>query len=246
MGRRNPKFTTGFFAIYVFQSFVDIGGYTFSTLMIRLPRTGVLPKGFVSAPWSIITLSLNGYCLCFQLTAHAFIAYNRYTALNNPSQHRWLWKGRRLQKIVILLLILPLPGVGFKPFSRIEVVESGQGYALLWFPQWTYAYNSLVLIVYGVASCAISSTLKIATLVAYRRMSARTKKEVRDDFKLLLYAMFQFVGQSLLTTYSLLIIYATFTEDTDLITVTQASFSYIVDILSLSGPVCLFATRYYT
>lgn len=25
----NSKFTTGFFAIYVFQSFVDIGGYTF-------------------------------------------------------------------------------------------------------------------------------------------------------------------------------------------------------------------------
>lgn len=111
---------------------------------------------------------------------------------------------------------------------------------------------------YGVVSCVVSSTLELSTLVAYRRMSARTKKEVRDDFKLLrklvwhetlwnadlVYAMFQFVGQSLLTIYSALIIYATFTSDTDLITVTQASFSYIVDILSLSGPVCLFATRY--
>lgn len=42
-----------------------------------------------------------------------------------------------------------------------------------------------MLIVYGVASCVISSILEIATLVAYRRMSAITKKEVRDDFKLL-------------------------------------------------------------
>lgn len=56
--------------------------------------------------------------------------------------------------------------------------------------------------------------------------------------------MFQFIGQSLLTTYSALIIYAIFAENTDMITMTQATFSYIVDILSLSGPVCLFATRY--
>ncbi|KAH7697643.1 hypothetical protein AAVH_35273, partial [Aphelenchoides avenae] len=54
--------------------------------------------------------------------------------------------------------------------------------------------------------------------------------------------MFQFAGQSLLTTYSVVIIYATFADDTNLIAVTQASLSYIVDILSLSGPVCLFAT----
>lgn len=58
--------------------------------MIRLPRTGVLPKSFVSAPWSIIDLSLLGYFFCFQLTAHAFIAYNRFTALNLPNQHRWV------------------------------------------------------------------------------------------------------------------------------------------------------------
>lgn len=58
--------------------------------MIRLPRTGLVPKSFVSAPWGIIDLSLVGYFYCFQLTAHAFIAYNRYTALNSPNQHRWV------------------------------------------------------------------------------------------------------------------------------------------------------------
>lgn len=60
----------------------------------------------------------------------------------------------------------------------------------------------------------------------------------------LVYAMMQFVGQLLLTVYSVIIIFGVFTANTDLITVTQQFVTYIADIFSLSGPVCLFATRY--
>lgn len=45
--------------------------------------------------------------------------------------------------MLFILIVLPIPGVGFKPFSTIKVVESGQGYALLWFPSWTYAVGAL-------------------------------------------------------------------------------------------------------
>lgn len=60
----------------------------------------------------------------------------------------------------------------------------------------------------------------------------------------LVYAMMQFIGQLLLTVYSVIIIFGVFTANTELITVTQQFVTYIADIFSLSGPVCLFATRY--
>lgn len=56
--------------------------------------------------------------------------------------------------------------------------------------------------------------------------------------------MLQFVGQFLLTVYSVIIICAIFTANTDVITVMQAFTTFIADILSLSGPICLFATRF--
>lgn len=58
------------------------------------------------------------------------------------------------------------------------------------------------------------------------------------------YAVTQFVGQTLMTTYGLCIFIAYVIESIALVRAAHYALSYIVDIQSLTGPICLFLMRY--
>lgn len=58
------------------------------------------------------------------------------------------------------------------------------------------------------------------------------------------YAMMQFVTQLLWTVFFALIAYGVATNNSALTATVQSLHSYLVDILCLTGPICLFSTRY--
>lgn len=60
----------------------------------------------------------------------------------------------------------------------------------------------------------------------------------------LVYAVTQFVGQTLMTAYGVCIFIAYVIESVALVRAAHYTLSYIIDIQSLTGPICLFLMRY--
>ncbi|KAH7722678.1 hypothetical protein AAVH_09763 [Aphelenchoides avenae] len=80
--------------------------------------------------------------------------------------------------------------------------------------------------------------MEIRSLVAYNRLGARWQKKHKEDFHLLIYAILGLVTQLLMASFWAV----TFTVsmyNAEVRAVTKASLPYIVDLLSLTGSVCL-------
>ncbi|KAH7680406.1 hypothetical protein AAVH_41219 [Aphelenchoides avenae] len=65
------------------------------------------------------------------------------------------------------------------------------------------------------------------------------RNERHDDYRLLIYAICSLVSQSLIAAYY--VVYTLATSPT-LQFIAQSAVVYVVDLLTLSGPVCLFIT----
>lgn len=92
-------------------------------------------------------------------------------------------------------------------------------------------------------SCLISAALEARSFYAYRRLGTHWRREHKDDFRLLIYAFLGLVTQLLMAIFWSLS-YFVATSDDAVRNGIRSAFPYVVDLMSLSGSVCLLMTRY--
>ncbi|KAH7675896.1 hypothetical protein AAVH_42197, partial [Aphelenchoides avenae] len=100
--------------------------------------------------------------------------------------------------------------------------------------------SSVSAIVITLLTCVISFILELRTLIFYRRLSAQLRRDRLEDYRLLLYALCGFVAQLLFAAYylhfALELLYP------GMIAKTQPLVAYLIDVISLSGSICLVVT----
>lgn len=108
-------------------------------------------------------------------------------------------------------------------------------------------------------TCFASFTFEMSTLRAYRRLSATNKRKLREDYRLLgtyridfstvfatlVYAILELVGQFMIAVFFIFQYVIGPMTSHEIHVATLRSIQYIVDVLALGSPICLFLTRYW-
>ncbi|KAH7715678.1 hypothetical protein AAVH_16921 [Aphelenchoides avenae] len=89
-----------------------------------------------------------------------------------------------------------------------------------------------------------SVVLELQTLIIYKGMNEALEKSRKEDYRLLLYALCQFVGQFLMTLYFVIILASNVASIPGLLSAARLSYSYVIDVLCFMGSICLFFTRW--
>ncbi|KAH7713086.1 hypothetical protein AAVH_19568, partial [Aphelenchoides avenae] len=93
-----------------------------------------------------------------------------------------------------------------------------------------------------ILTCCCTLVLNLHTFRAYRRLPKQNQRTFREDYYLLIYAFLHLVGQLLMSVYY--VTYYSVAPNVPNITFyAQITLMYIIDIMCLGGPVCLFVTR---
>ncbi|KAH7704215.1 hypothetical protein AAVH_28593 [Aphelenchoides avenae] len=142
------------------------------------------------------------------------------------------------------MFLVPLPGACLRLASEIQIRPSGTPgmYAMAPVAKWVSMALYIATAAYCIATSAFSLWLELRTFLVFKAMSAGKKLSHRDDFRLLVFAAFQFIGQLLMSVYCAMVLIAVSAGDTTLLALCQASYKYLVDILCFSGSFCLFFT----
>ncbi|KAH7696050.1 hypothetical protein AAVH_36882, partial [Aphelenchoides avenae] len=93
-----------------------------------------------------------------------------------------------------------------------------------------------------ILSSAVSGVIELQTLLSFNRMDSMLRRERKNDYRLLVFAITQFVAQMLMSSYYIVNGVCYVFALTQLSSVVSMAFPYIMDILSLSGSVCLLLT----
>ncbi|KAH7717763.1 hypothetical protein AAVH_14837 [Aphelenchoides avenae] len=101
--------------------------------------------------------------------------------------------------------------------------------------------GAVISVTASLSTCTASCVLELCTLRAYKRLSANRRWQHREDFRLLVYAMLGLVAQVLLGAY-FMCLYAIGSSNKAVSVITLRSLPYVIDVLSLGGPICLFST----
>ncbi|KAH7722805.1 hypothetical protein AAVH_09620 [Aphelenchoides avenae] len=187
------------------------------------------------------------YCLCFQMLAHLYIAVNRYSVIARPLDHNSIWTGTRLRWMVLSLFLLPVPCAALyvsQPTYAITMYNADG--TRIHVPRSPLATLAMVTTstsaAYNVFTALLSIILELQTLIIYKGMNEALKKSRKEDYRLLLYAMCQFVGQFLMTLYFIIVLTSNVAWIPGLLSAARLSYSYVIDVLCFTGPICLFFT----
>ncbi|KAH7705732.1 hypothetical protein AAVH_27051 [Aphelenchoides avenae] len=150
--------------------------------------------------------------------------------------------------MIVIVALFPLPGASLRFFYDTYLIEdkaTAFGYMLKVSPTWASQTGNFVAMAYSFITCMITLYLELRTYWAYKRMNANMRAKHRKDFRLLIYAMLTFFGQFLWTVFSLSNFLVYLTKDTRFSSPLggPVTHSTIVDIICLTGSVCLFSTR---
>ncbi|KAH7724311.1 hypothetical protein AAVH_08199 [Aphelenchoides avenae] len=241
--RRNAAFSTPFFYLYSIQSLVDVVYYVESVVFFRLFRIALLPIWVGESPFRNVQNFTTVYMNTYQFVSHMVIALNRYRAIDSTNTAKTIWSGRALCIVLAFMLISCLPPAILRLLSPLFVKVDSQGFYIVVSGKDVAALVApFSTFLYCIVTSIASIYLELRTLLTYRKLSSIMRKRLRSDFRLLLYAMLQFIGQFLMAIYSTLSIASALTGDSRYVSWAQAYHPVIVDILCLSGPICLIVT----
>ncbi|KAH7698670.1 Protein SRG-24, partial [Aphelenchoides avenae] len=213
-----------------------------NSLFQRLVRNKLAPKFFVDTP-VLVTFSLfsSGYLSYFEYLTHTTIAFDRYVNIVHPASSVQAWMERLASLILSLQFLMPLALAWVRLAMNPSVFEVEDGYAIRVENNWASRISGMISICVAIGTCVISLALEMRTLVAYRAIASQRRYQLRDDYKLLVYALCGLVSQLLIAAYYI-VVYAFAPTNPNVYATTQFLVAYIYDILTLSGPVCLFVT----
>ncbi|KAH7716211.1 hypothetical protein AAVH_16336 [Aphelenchoides avenae] len=232
MVKRKPLFDSAFFVIYVLESGVASAHYLIYTFEIQFQGDNLYPSDWLSASESEWLLLITGYFTFFPLLSHTAIALNRYTAIVWPTRHVKIWTGKALVFVVILLFVLPLGGAGVTGAIKLDDGATSASFNMV-------AGGTSVFIILG--TCVLSGIVDFRTFWTYKKLSASKKQQYRDDFRLLIFAVFGLIVHLL----AVMMYAGMFFLSAPYPTIGYALrvFSqYYVDILCFYGPICLFVS----
>ncbi|KAH7724157.1 hypothetical protein AAVH_08235, partial [Aphelenchoides avenae] len=236
--RRNIRLSGAFFTLYFLQSTFDI----------VLVLTYGISRGFsdlgILVPLLNIWLALGTYAQLAQGIAHALISYNRFTATVRPHEHKETWEKRKTAYACVLAILLPLPALAIKwqVQYRIEANPSTGSYNITYAIDVFSTLSGFMVFAYCTASALTSAVFELTTFIVYYRLSRANQLTYREDYKLLLYAASQFLGQLLATFCTSSLIIRAFVDVPYFQAVIPFVYLFAVDILGFSGPMCLLLT----
>ncbi|KAH7705793.1 hypothetical protein AAVH_27001 [Aphelenchoides avenae] len=168
------------------------------------------------------------------------IAANRYTAIAKPTIR---WEGRRLALVVVAVFLLAFACTSVRFMMDVRVVDDGEGgYTMMNLNKAADLPGAVVSISASGITCFASFAFEMSTLRAYRRLSASNKRKLREDYRLLVYAILELIGQFMIAIFFIFQYVIGPMTSHEVHVVTLRSIQYIVDVLALGSPVCLFLT----
>ncbi|KAH7696032.1 hypothetical protein AAVH_36900 [Aphelenchoides avenae] len=185
--RRNMAFTTGFYWIYIYQSCQDLLAYATLNVFYRVPRIGVYSKEVAESPAFGIGIASLTYFLHSQTVAHCVIAINRYVMIAMPTSS---WRSFCRQKryvILAVLMVLPLPGTVPRMLCQTHFAPSDEPgvYYMSCDEPWVYATANVGAMLYSGISSVVCFALETRTWWIYHRLSETSKRNYREDYRLL-------------------------------------------------------------
>ncbi|KAH7710959.1 SRG-10 protein [Aphelenchoides avenae] len=235
--RGNSHFRNAFFIIYLILSVDDVCEYLTVTYFCDLLNYGIIPPSYV-LPIGPVLYFLSGYFVYFQCLSHTVIALNRYTCIVKPMRHQKFWSGKPLLVVILLLFAIPFVASAPQLWMDTTVVEYQTGFMLRNTVPWVSQVKTYVSVSMGLSNCMASAFLEIRSLVAYRNLGAHWRSDQKEDFRLLIHAVIGVVTTSFMTVYWSLS-YTLGVTSPQVRDIINAPFPYIIDLLSLSGSVCL-------
>ncbi|KAH7673118.1 hypothetical protein AAVH_42403, partial [Aphelenchoides avenae] len=91
----------------------------------------------------------------------------------------------------------------------------------------------------AVGTAIASALVEVQTLIHYRRLTANQRKKLRNDYRLLVCAIFAWTGQLLMAFYYCLTYRF---GESSLAAIARTGYPYLIDYLTLSTPIFLFMT----
>ncbi|KAH7718399.1 hypothetical protein AAVH_14176 [Aphelenchoides avenae] len=188
---------------------------------MRLMLAGILP-----APPDIFVTILSAllmFGVYLQLLLYAAVVINRYTAIVHPSRHDWMW---RLGKLYIFLLVLlALAALGACAF------EVGNGYDRDT-TNGNWKRKTVAISTFGISAAVlvVSLVLQTRTIIVYRRMSKQVRKQMKEEFLLVGYALLGLFMPIALSCIFGMKLFCSQCGDV------MIAFPYLVDYMSLCEP----------
>ncbi|KAH7722079.1 hypothetical protein AAVH_10381 [Aphelenchoides avenae] len=238
---KGPKlFRNAFFVLYLLQSAADVADYFTVQWLIRFPQYNIVPAAVVE-PVGPFLFFATAYFQFFQCVSHTAIAVNRYTVMLDPLRHIPAWNGRSLTWILALLFLIPLVAAAVRLWFKTSIVADGEGYGLVNNAYGTDLAGGIISVTLALVTCTLSAFFEFRAVILYRHLNFQQKREHRDDFRLLIYAIIGLISQLLMAaiwfTSHVIGMHSEVGQ-----AIVKASLPYVIDLLSLSGPLCLLVT----
>ncbi|KAI1700603.1 srg family chemoreceptor domain-containing protein [Ditylenchus destructor] len=238
--RNDQSFKTYFYILYCFSSVADLGSYISSIFTFRFARIGLTPKVILDFPVGNLVMFFARYCSYFQFVAHTAIAINRYFAIAHPVNGGKLKKSQKIT-FYMLLFLLPIPGAATRLLGKMEAKPTlvPNVFVVAYNAAWITVAGSTAYTVYSTITSAVSIGFELRTFVIYYGMNLDIRRNRRDDYRLLVYAVTQFVTQFLLTLLQIAQALTASMGLNELRSSIQDFYPYLNDLLCLAAPVCL-------
>ncbi|KAH7693630.1 hypothetical protein AAVH_39332, partial [Aphelenchoides avenae] len=198
----------------------------------------------MEAPFINVIMFLMTHHLYFLFVTHTTIAINRYTVFFYPTLHQRLWRGKYFKLIVAMIFVVPLPCACLRLFYTTAISEDFGVYKLIVQRSWASAAGNCAAINFSMCTSILTLFLEIRSAIAYRNFSPAMRIKHHKEYRLLMYALLQFGGQLLWSLFSLSnFLYYAVGETRFMSPIgNPETHSLIVDIICLSGSLCLFST----
>ncbi|KAH7687860.1 hypothetical protein AAVH_40587, partial [Aphelenchoides avenae] len=214
-----------------------------SIFTFRLARIGYVPKWVVEYPFGNLLVFFGRYCSYFQFVAHTIIAVNRYRVIAYPINSNvkpWV-----MRAMYAALFLAPLPGAATRLLGKVvaKPTDNPNIFLVVYDQAWVTLAGSTAFTIYSVITAFVSVGFELRTFCIYHGLDMSSRRNKKDEYRLLIYALTQFVAHFLQAAYQVMQGVTAIAGLTDLRKQTQVVYPYINDLLCLSGPICLFVTR---
>ncbi|KAI1692223.1 serpentine type 7TM GPCR chemoreceptor srv domain-containing protein [Ditylenchus destructor] len=189
-------------------------------------------------PIGTLAVFIINWLFYLQCVFHTTIAINRYTMIVH-SNGNWekIWRGRNIRILIVFMIIIAMLPAVPRLWCNARAVNHDQTC-----DSTNTAVGNIITPVISTLTSIVSFSIELRTFVLFHRLGEAARRKRREDFRLLVYAVCQFVGQMLMTFQTIGTVISITFKLTEMRFYTKAAHSVVIAILCLSGPICLFST----
>uniref|UniRef100_A0A914C771 Serpentine receptor class gamma n=1 Tax=Acrobeloides nanus TaxID=290746 RepID=A0A914C771_9BILA len=223
--------------------------YIQSLFMSRIPIAGGMSEFYLGNStliqvWDNFGYTLNGFMTSFNLLGHTAIAFNRFSSLFLSQRYQWMWSGRRLTSVVILLFVLSLISVCYRIYGPFHYILTVDGVVALYDDPVIRQIYPIERTAIFVSTSILTLVLEASTGIKYRliwhKLNPYNKVSYNKDMQLFLHSIFIFISHCMMTSYFILYWIAILNGLSGLLHGSQQCVPLIFDFMCLGAPVFLF------